>query len=79
MVLQARQATVARDLRLLYTVQGVTDHLICSGTLCEHICRAIAETADSERNENLEAALLEMDHAARNVSGEGSTSSGIAI
>src|SRR5215207_6986686 len=58
MVLQARQAPVVRDLRLFYTVQGVTDHLIRSGTLYEHICRAISETDDSERNEDLEAALL---------------------
>src|SRR5918998_4097572 len=46
MILQARQAPVARDLRFLYTVQGVTNHLVRSGTLCEHICLGIAETAD---------------------------------
>ena len=33
MILQARQAPVARDLRLLYTVQSVTNHLVRSGTL----------------------------------------------
>jgi hypothetical protein len=71
MVLQARQAPVARDLRLLYTVRTVTNHLVRSGTLCEHICRAITETADSERNEDLEATLLEMARAARSVFGEG--------
>src|SRR5215212_5727629 len=41
MILQARQAPVARDLRLLYTVQSVTNHLVRSGTLTEHICHAI--------------------------------------
>src|SRR5215210_4934241 len=40
MILQARQAPVARDLRLLYTVQSVTNHLVRSGTLSEHICHA---------------------------------------
>src|ERR671916_1072790 len=49
MILQARQAPVARDLRLLYTVQSVTNHLVRAGTLSEHICQAIAETAESER------------------------------
>src|SRR5215210_2908901 len=36
MILQARQAPVAKDLRLLYTVQSVTNHLVRSGTLSEH-------------------------------------------
>ena len=71
MILQARQAPVARDLRLLYTVQSVTNHLVRSGTLCEHICHAIAETADSERDEDLEAALVEMARTARNIFSEG--------
>ena len=48
MILQARQAPVARDLRLLYTVQSVTNHLVRSGTLCEHICHAIVSSARSE-------------------------------
>jgi phosphate transport system protein len=71
MILQARQAPVARDLRLLYTVQSVTNHLVRSGTLTEHICHAIAETADSERDEDLEAALVEMARTARNIFSEG--------
>jgi phosphate transport system protein len=71
MILQARQAPVARDLRLLYTVQSVTNHLVRSGTLCEHICQAITETADSERDEDLETALVEMASTARNVFNEG--------
>src|SRR5215210_7857957 len=37
MILQARQAPVASDLRLIYTVQAVTNHLVRAGTLCEHI------------------------------------------
>jgi phosphate transport system protein len=52
-------------------VRTVTNHLVRSGTLCEHICRAITETADSERSEDLEATLLEMARAARSVFGEG--------
>src|SRR5215207_10158959 len=71
MILQARQAPVAGDLRLLYTVQSVTNHLVRSGTLCEHICHAIVDTADSERDEDLEAALIEMARTARNIFHEG--------
>src|SRR5215216_7267720 len=71
MILQARQAPVARDLRLLYTVQSLTNHLVRSGTLCEHICQAIVETADCERDEDLETSLVEMARTARNVFSEG--------
>jgi phosphate transport system protein len=71
MILQARQAPVARDLRLLYTVQSVTNHLVRSGTLTEHICDAVAETADSERDEDLGATLTEMARTARNIFNEG--------
>ncbi len=71
MILQARQAPVARDLRLLYTVQSVTNHLVRSGTLCEHICHAIVDTEGSERDEDLETALVEMARTARNVFNEG--------
>ena len=70
-ILQARQAPVARNLRLLYTVQCVTNHLVRSGTLCEHICRAVVHTAGSERDEELEAALVEMARTARYVFNEG--------
>ena len=71
MILQARQAPVAKDLRLLYTVQSVTNHLVRSGTLCEHICHAIVDTAECERDEDLEAALIEMARTARNIFNEG--------
>src|SRR5215208_7576266 len=37
MILQARQAPVARDLRLLYTVPSMTNHFVRSGTPCEKI------------------------------------------
>jgi phosphate transport system protein len=71
MILQARQAPVARDLRLLYTVQSVTNHLVRSGTLSEHICHAIVDTEGCERDEDLETALVEMARTARNVFNEG--------
>src|ERR671917_2810397 len=71
MILQARQAPVARDLRLLYTVQSVTNHLVRSGTLSEHICHAIVDTEGCERDEDLEIALVEMARTARNVFNEG--------
>ncbi len=71
MMLQIRQAPVARDLRLLYTVQAVTNHLVRSGTLTEHICQAITETAEQEHDEDLEEALAEMARSARNLFHEG--------
>ena len=71
MILQARQAPVARDLRLLYTVQSMTNHLVRAGTLTEHICHAIVDTAGCERDEDLEATLTEMARTARNIFGEG--------
>src|SRR5215211_1771910 len=71
MILQARQAPVAGDLRLLYTAQSVTNHLVRSGTLTEHICHAIVDTAGCERDEDLEATLTEMARTARNVFNEG--------
>lgn len=67
MILQARQAPVAGDLRLLYTVQSVTNHLVRTGALCEHICHAVYDTADQSRDEDLETALLEMARTARNI------------
>jgi phosphate transport system protein len=71
MILQARQAPVASDLRLIYTVQAVTNHLVRAGTLCEHICRAIVETPGCDRDPDLDATLSEMAHAARNLFREG--------
>jgi phosphate transport system protein len=71
MILKARQAPVAKDLRLLYTVQSVTNHLVRSGTLCEHICQAVVDTAECERDEDLETSLVEMARTARNVFNEG--------
>jgi len=71
MILQARQAPVARDLRLVYTVQAVTNHLVRAGTLCEHICRGISETADAERDPDLDTSLKEMSRGARELFREG--------
>src|SRR5918993_5946137 len=53
MILQARQAPVARDLRLIHVVQAVTNHCVRAGTLCEHICQGITENRDAERNLDL--------------------------
>ncbi len=71
MVLQARQAPVAGDLRLIYTILSVTNHLVRAGTLCEHICKAMEETAGQERNEDLEAVLIAMARAASNLFKDG--------
>ena len=71
MILQARQAPVARDLRLIYTIQAVNNHLVRAGTLGEHICRAIVETSECERDQDLHSALLEMARSARDLFGQG--------
>ncbi len=71
MLLQASRNPGAQHLGHLYTVQSVTNHLVRSGTLCEHICRALVETAGHERDQDLEAVLLEMARTARNVFHEG--------
>jgi phosphate transport system protein len=71
MILQTSQAPVAQHLGILYTVQSVTNHLVRSGTLCEHICRAIVDTSGQERDQDLEAVLIEMARTARNIFHEG--------
>ena len=71
MILQARQAPVARDLRVLYSAQSVTNHLVRSGALIEHVCHAIFETAEYEKDEELAAILTEMAKSARNIFDEG--------
>ena len=71
MLLQASRNPGAQHLGHLYTVQSVTNHLVRSGTLCEHICRAIVDTAGYERDEELEAVLIEMARTARNIFHEG--------
>lgn len=67
MILQARQAPVAGDLRLIYTVQALTNHLVRAGTLTEHICQAVTETDQCERDEELSETLLEMARTAKNL------------
>ena len=52
-------------------MQTVTNHLVRSGTLTEHICHAIVDTAESERDEELEAVIVEMARSARNIFHEG--------
>jgi phosphate transport system protein len=71
MILQARQAPVARDLRLIYSVQAVTNHLVRAGTLCEHICHAIVDTEGADCDPDLTATLSEMARAARNLFRDG--------
>ena len=67
MILQARQAPVAGDLRLIYTVQALTNHMVRAGTLTEHICQAITETNECDRDEELSETLLEMARSAKNI------------
>jgi phosphate transport system protein len=67
MILQARQAPVAVDLRLIHVLQAVTNHCVRAGTLCEHTCCEIAETRNAERDSDLAATLREMAHGARDL------------
>jgi phosphate transport system protein len=71
MVLQTSRTLAAQHLGILYTVQSVTNHLVRTGALCEHSCRAIVETTGQERDQDLEAVLIEMAQTARNVFNEG--------
>jgi phosphate transport system protein len=71
MILQASRAMAAQHLGHIYTVQSVTNHLVRSGTLCEHICRAIVETEGQDRDQDLEAVIIEMARTARNVFHDG--------
>jgi phosphate transport system protein len=63
--------------RLLYTSRSgrsgfsVTNHLARSGTLTEHICQAVVDTAGCARDEDLDTTLVEMASTARNVFDEG--------
>jgi len=67
LLLQVRQAPVASDLRLIYVAHDVSNHLVRTGTLTEHICRALVETAEVERDGDLDATLVEMARVARDV------------
>ena len=71
MILQARQAPLARDLRLLNALRATTNHLARAGTLGEHVCRAVVDTAGRERDAELEAVLLRMARGARDLFGRG--------
>jgi phosphate transport system protein len=62
---------VARDLKLVHTAQGVTNHLVRTGTLCEHICGTIVETAHVERDPDLHTTILEMSLIACDLFREG--------
>jgi phosphate transport system protein len=71
MILQASRTLAAQHIGHIYTAQSVTNHLVRSGTLCEHICQALVETEGQERDQDLEAVLIEMARTARNVFHEG--------
>ncbi|PLS84599.1 MAG: hypothetical protein CYG60_17070, partial [Actinobacteria bacterium] len=71
MILQARQAPLARDLRLLNALRATANHLARAGTLSEHVCRAVVDTAGRERDAELEAVLLRMARGARGLFGRG--------
>ena len=64
LLLQACQAPVACDLRLLHAARVVADHLVRAGTLCEHVFRAIADTPGEQRGTgDLDQVILRMSRA----------------
>jgi phosphate transport system protein len=68
MILQARYAPVARDLRRLHAVRLTAEHLVRAGSLCEHVCRAVCEISDAaDRDAETAASLLSMARAASGV------------
>jgi phosphate transport system protein len=71
MILQASRTLAAQHVGHIYTAQSVTNHLVRSGTLCEHICQALVETEGQKRDQDLEAVLIEMARTTRNVFHEG--------
>lgn len=60
LIFQARQAPVARDLRLVHAMRAITNHVVRAGTLCEHVFRTVAETPGEARVGSLENAVPEM-------------------
>jgi phosphate transport system protein len=71
LLLQACQAPVARDLRLLHAARVVTDHLVRAGTLCEHVFRAIADTPGERGTGDLDRVILRMSRAAHELFRDG--------
>jgi phosphate transport system protein len=70
-LLQARQAPVACDLRLLHAARVVADHLVRAGTLCEHIFREIADTPGKRGTGDLDRVILRMSRAAHEIFRDG--------
>ncbi len=60
MLLQARQAPVARDLRHVHTARAISGHAVRAGTLCEHAFRAAIEVGAGRGAEGIERAMVEM-------------------
>lgn len=71
LLLQACQAPVACDLRLLHAARVVADHLVRAGTLCEHVFRAIADTPGERGTGDLDQVILRMSRAAHELFRDG--------
>ncbi len=71
LLLQACQAPVARDLRLVHATRVVSDHLARAGALCEHVFRAVADAPGEERPEDLDTVILHMARATHELFREG--------
>lgn len=67
MILQVRQAPVARDLRLLYTIQAVTNHLVRISVLAEHVLKIVSETVREGRDEISGEVLTQMSRSAKDL------------
>lgn len=70
LLLQARQAPVGRDLRLLHAARTASYHLARSGTLCDYILGMIVETP-GERDGGLDGVIMRMARSTHKLFQEG--------
>ena len=58
-------------MRLIRIAQALTNHLVRAGTLGEHICHEIAQSAEAQCDTELKPVLLEMARRTREIFGRG--------
>ncbi len=71
LLLQARQAPVARDLRFVHSVCAVANHAVRTGTLCEHVFRVFEASDEEPRRHDLDDAISRMSREACGVFRQG--------
>jgi phosphate transport system protein len=67
LLLQARHAPVACDLRLVRAIFAVASHAVRAGVLCEHVFRAFEFSGDGPRRRDLDEKIARMAREAREV------------